>query len=172
MPLLISWIVIWEILGKPWLSIDGRFWWATGHRDILEESRIQSSAGQQESLEHMPTLCRPYLEERNPLEKNPQHKLKQENLTQPFRKKRCSTAYRENFIIHQHHFLFQRLLGGWRFPEQPAFLLCLGHAVHPEGKNRQKSSENLNFSSRHIWPASTIKDFFHCTEILTVSHKL
>lgn len=93
-------------------------------------------------------------------DKNPQHKLNQENLAQHFRKKRCSTPYRKNFIIHQHHFLFQWLLGGWGFPEQSTFLLCLGHAVYPEGKNRQKSSENLNFSSRHIWPASTMKDFF------------
>lgn len=103
---------------------------------------------------------------------SPQHKLNQENLTQHFRKKRCLSPYRENLIVHQHNFLLQWLLGGWRFTEQPTFLLCLGHAVYPEGKNRQKRLRKLELFFKAYLACLNHERLFRCTEILIASHKL
>lgn len=103
---------------------------------------------------------------------SPQHKLNQENLTQHFWNKEMLKSYHENLIIHQHNFLLQWLLGGWRFPEKPTFLLCLGHAVYPEGKNRQKRLRKLELFFKTYLACLNHERLFHCTDILVVSHKL
>lgn len=171
MPLCIFWIVLWEILGKPWLPTDGT---------VLVNNRTRRHFGREQNTELCMTAGEPgacaFTVQALPwgkksTEKNPWHKLNQEILTH-FRKKRCSTSYRKNFIIHQHHFLFQWLLGGWRFPEQPTFFLCLGHAVYPEGKNRQKRLRKLDLFFKAYLVCLNHERRFQCTEILTVSHKL